>query len=53
MAKEHRKHARSTETGTTGAERRNICRVSAGEGMSSMASLMNIAADTVTSGRLV
>ena len=34
-------------TGTTGAEHRNIRQVSAGEGMSSMASSMNIAADTL------
>ena len=47
MAKEHRKRARSAGTGTTGAERRNVRRVSAGEGMSSMASSMNIAADTL------
>ena len=42
-----RKRARSAGTGTTGAERRNICRVSAGEGMSSMASSMNVATDTL------
>ena len=47
MVKEHHKRARSAGTGTKGAERRNIRRVSTGEGMSSMASSMNIAADTL------
>ena len=42
-----RKRARSAGTGTTGAERCNVCRVSAGEGMSSMASSMNVATDTL------
>jgi len=42
-----RKRVRSAGTGTTGAERRNVRRVSAGEGMSSMASSMNVAADTL------
>ena len=42
-----RKCARSAGTGTMGAERRNVRRVSAGEGMSSMASSMNVAADTL------
>ena len=42
-----RKCARSAGTGTTGAERRNVRRVSAGEGMSSMANSMNTAADTL------
>ena len=47
MAKEHHKCARSTETGTTGAEHHSIHQVSMGEGMSSMASSMNIATDTL------
>ena len=42
-----RKRARSAGTGTTGVECRNVRRVSAGEGMSSMASSMNVAADTL------
>ena len=42
-----RKRTRSAGTGTTGAERRNVRHVSAGEGMSLMASSMNVAADTL------
>ena len=42
-----RKRARSAGTGTMGTERCNICCVSAGEGMSSMASSMNVAVDTL------
>ena len=41
------KCAKSTGTGTTGTERRNVRHVSAGKGMSSMASSMNVAADTL------
>ena len=39
------KCARSAGTGTMGAEYHNVCHVSAGKGMSSMASSMNIATD--------
>ena len=42
-----RKRTRNAGAGTTGAERRNVRRVSAGEGMSSMADSMNTAADTL------
>ena len=42
-----RKRTRNAGAGTTGAERRNVRRVSAGKGMSSMADSMNTAADTL------
>ena len=42
-----RKRTRNAGAGTTGAERRNMRRVSAGEGMSLMADSMNTAADTL------
>ena len=42
-----RKCTRSAGTGTTGAERCNVRRISAGKGMSSMANSMNTAADTL------
>lgn len=45
--KESRKRGRSAGTATTGSERRNVRRVSAGEGMSSMATSMNTAATTL------
>ena len=41
------KHARSTGTGTMGAEHHNVHHISAGKGMSLMASSINIAMDTL------